>query len=153
MPTFTGRHSASVALRLAPEAAAAAFADLGRQVACHPELASAERIDATTLRLRMKEMSHGPVAFAGNYVLSFVHTGATVRWQSGRDSNIGVRGEAVFSAAPGGGSRLAFTEEVSLDLPVTRIVAGVVRPVAEHMIGRGMRGFLERMVAELERLG
>ena len=44
MASFVGRHAATVTVRAAPAAAAAAFADLDRQIACHPELASADTI-------------------------------------------------------------------------------------------------------------
>lgn len=150
MPSFTGRHTAQIPLRAPPARAAATFADLDRQIACHPELESAQKVGADTLRVKMKEMNHGPTAFAGRYTLIFSTDGTTVRWRTGPDSNVDVSGEAVFTAA-GSGSRLAYTESVSLAMELNPLLARVLRPIVEVMIGRGMRNFLERMTTELER--
>jgi carbon monoxide dehydrogenase subunit G len=152
MPTFTGQHHATLSLRIPPAQAAAAFADLDRQIACHPELERADKIDATTLRVKMKEMNHGPTRFAGRYTLLFSVDGTTVRWRTGPDSNVDVSGEAVFTAV-GTGSRLAYTERVSLAMDLNALLARVLRPIVEAMMGRGMRSFVERMTAELERVG
>lgn len=151
MSTFTGRHSTTVNLRLAPSAAARAFADLDRQIACHPELAGADKVDATTLRVRMKEMNHGPTKFAGRYTLVFTAEGDAVRWRTS-DGNVDVRGEAVFTAAPGG-CRLAYTESVALDLDVNVLLGKVLRPIVETMMARGMKNFVDRMTEELGRVG
>lgn len=151
MASFSGRHAAAVTVRAAPADAAAAFADLDRQMRCHPELAGAEKRDATALRLRMKEMSHGPVKFAGVYTLRFTVDGTTVRWRT-EEGNVDVRGEAVFINVPGG-SRMAVTEAVSLDIPVNPILAKVLQPLVGTMIERGLKNFVERMAAELDRLG
>ena len=150
MPTFTGRHTATLSLPLPPAQATAAFADLDRQIACHPELERAEKLDGTTLRVKMKEMKHGPVAFAGQYTLLFTIDGGTVRWRSGPDSNVDVQGEAVFTPS-GTGSRLAYSESVSLGIELNAIAGKVLRPVVEAMMARGMRNFIERMGEQLQR--
>jgi carbon monoxide dehydrogenase subunit G len=73
-----------------------------------------------------------------------------VRWQS-RDGNIEVRGTARFLPA-GAGSRVDFVEEVRMEMELNRILAGVIRPVAEAMMARGMKGFVERMCGALDSL-
>lgn len=128
--------------------AALAFAELDRQIACHPEVQASEKLDATRLRIKLKEMAHGPVKFAGDYTLRFEVAGSAVRWTSEAGGNITVRGEATFSDAPGG-CRMQFRESVEMDMEVNRLLAGVVRPIAETMMARGMRGFVERMAASL----
>jgi carbon monoxide dehydrogenase subunit G len=152
MATFNARLQTEVPLRCAPDAARAAFLDLDRHIACHPELARAEKLGPDTLRLTMKEMSHGPVSFAGRYTLVFATAGETVRWRPGPDSNVHVSGSAAFRPAPGGGTRLAFTEAVTMDMEMNALAARLLRPVVETMMSRGMKGFLDRMTAELERI-
>lgn len=149
MANFVGRHAATVTVRASPAAAAAAFADLDRQIACHPELASAEKRDANTLAVRMKEMSHGPVRFAGAYTLHFTRDGNVVKWRT-EAGNVDVQGSATFVSDPGG-SRFAYTESVTLNLDVNAILGRVLRPMVEAMMARGMKGFVERMAAELDR--
>lgn len=151
MPTFSGRHTTSVPVARPPAEAAAAFADLETQIRCHPELAEAQKLDAATLRVRLKEMNHGPVAFSGRYTLHFTREGDTVRWRS-TEGNVEVRGEAHFRPAAGG-SRMEFLEEVSMQLDLNRILAGVIRPVAESMMARGMQRFVERVVPAIEARG
>lgn len=150
MPRFTGRHATSVDLPMAPPAAAAAFADLDRQIACHPELAAAEKRGPDTIHFRMKEMAHGPVKFAGAYTLRFTTEGTTVRWRT-LDGNVDVHGEATFAATPGG-CRMACAESVATELDVNPILAKVLRPIVEAMMGRGSKNFVERMEAELRAL-
>lgn len=149
MPAITGRLDTTVSLRCTPAEGAAAFSDLDRQVACRPEIAAADRLDARTLAVRMKEMKHGPTAFSGRYTLIFERDGDTVRWRTGPDSNMSIQGEARFSAAPGG-SQLHFTESSTVELSLGRVAFAVARPIAETMMARGMRGFLDRMTGAIQ---
>jgi hypothetical protein len=151
MATFTGRHSSTHMIRGTAAAATAAFADLDRQIACHPELASADKLDATSVQMRMREMKHGPVGFAGLYTLRFTTVGNTVRWVTER-GNVNVRGEVSFSDTPSG-VRMSIQEDVTVDIELPALVARALRPVVETMIGRGSGSFVERIVAELGRVG
>ncbi len=149
MPVFTGRHTSTHVLARAPGEAAGLFADMGNWVACHPELAGSDRVDAQTLAVRLKPMSHGPVSFTGHYTLHFTRAGDTVRWQTGKDGNMEVSGEARF-APSGTGSRLDFTESITMDLNLNRLLGAMIRPVAESMMAHGMQRFVERMVSLVE---
>ncbi len=149
MPVFTGRHQTTTTTRLDPARALATFLDLDIQIACRPEIARAEKLDETTVKVEIQEMKHGPVSFAGRYTMVWTREGDTARWRT-TEGNTTILGEATFSPAPGGGSRIAYREEVSTDIPLGRLVARVARPVAELMMVKGMRGFLQRMVAAMD---
>lgn len=151
MPTFSGKNTERRALPVLPERAALAFAELERQLSCHPELASGQPVGTDLLRIRLKEMKHGPVQFSGHYTLKFTIEGTTVRWQSGADGNVNILGEARFIPAVGG-CEMHIDESCSMDMDINRLVAGVVRPIAEAMMARGMRGFVNRMVESLSAL-
>lgn len=148
MPTFSGKNAERRSIPHPPERAARAFAELDRQLSCHPELAAGEPVGSDTLRIRLKEMSHGPVQFAGHYTLTFTTEGTTVRWQSGPDGNVTIRGEARFTPAPGG-CEMQIEESCTMEMDINRLVAGVVRPIAETMMARGMKGFVKRMADSL----
>lgn len=148
MTTVRATHQESRPVALDPLTAAARFAEIDRQIACHPELAEAQRLDERRARMTLREMSHGPVKFAGQYTLAFTRDGTTVTWHTEADGNLTISGSARFVPAPGG-CEVHFREEVSMELPVNRVVGAVVRPVAEAMMARGMRGFVERVVASL----
>lgn len=151
MPTFSGKNTERRALPISAQRATQAFAELERQLSCHPELASGEPVGADTLRIRLKEMKHGPVQFSGHYSLKFTTDGTTVRWQSGADGNVNIRGEARFTPSAGG-CEMFIEESCSMDMDINRLVAGVVRPIAETMMARGMKGFVNRMVESLSAL-
>ncbi|MBM4389682.1 MAG: SRPBCC family protein [Deltaproteobacteria bacterium] len=147
MASFTSSHAETRALPVSPAQAAERFAEPARQASCHPELAEATVLDAARVRMAMKEMSHGPVKFSGRYTLSFARDGNDVTWASS-DGNLHVLGRAHFHPAPGG-CTMDFREEVRLELELNRVLAGVIRPVAEAMMKKGMRGFVERMSASI----
>ncbi len=147
MASFTSTHAETRLLPVPPAQAAERFAEPARQASCHPELAEATVLDATRVRMAMKEMAHGPVKFAGRYTLSFTRDGNNVSWVSS-DGNLHVQGRAHFHQAPGG-CTMDFREEVRLELDLNRVLAGVIRPIAEAMMKKGMRGFVERMAASI----
>lgn len=148
MATFSGQHTESRSLSLSPEAAAAAWADLDRQARCHPELASAEVLGTGRVRMRLKEMKHGPSAFQGDYTLQFTVEGGVVRWRTLPGGRPVVEGEARFLPSPGG-CTLHFRESASVEMDLGALAARVLRPMVGAMMSRGMHGFVERMVAEL----
>ncbi len=148
MIAIRATHEESRAVPLDADAAAARFAEIDRQIACHPELDAAQRLDDRRARMKLREMSHGPVKFAGEYVLAFALDGTTVTWTTETGGNLTISGSARFDPAPGG-CTVHFRESVAMALPVNRVVGVVVRPVAEAMMARGMRNFVERVVASL----
>ncbi len=93
-------------------------------------------------------MKHGPSAFAGDYTLRFSVEGDRLLWRTLPGGKPMVEGEARFSATPTG-STVTFQETVSLEMDLGMVASKVLRPVVETMMERGMRGFVERMVAAL----
>lgn len=148
MATFTSTHDAVHTLRLPPQEALAAWQDPERQVRCRPELASSEVPGPGRLRMRLKEMKHGPTSFSGDYTLCFTTEGETLRWKSEPGGRPQVEGEARFVAAIGG-CTLYYRESVTVEMPLGAVAAGLLRPIVEVMMERGMKGFVERMVASL----
>lgn len=146
MATFTGTHTATHSIPLPPADALARWSNLDRQVQCRPEVATTERPGPGQLRLKLKEMKHGPTAFAGDYTLQFTTEGDVLRWRSLPGGNPKVEGEARFVAAAGG-CTVQFRESVSVEMDVGALAAKMLRPIVETMMERGMRGFVERMLA------
>jgi len=126
--------------------------DPARQIACHAEFERASAPDASTVEVWLREMSHGPVRFRGRYTYRLRREADVVRWSTDPGGNPVVEGTARFLPAPGG-ARMEIDEEVRTEIEVNRLLGGVLRPVAEGMMTRGMKGFAERMAADLERLG
>lgn len=148
MATFESTHRAVLSVRLAPAEARAAWSDPQRQARCRPELASWEVPGPGLLRLRMKEMKHGPTAFAADYTLRFAVEGDRLVWRSLPGGSPQVEGSARFVAAPGGAA-VHYEERVSVTMELGVVAAKLLRPIVEAMMERGMRGFAERMAGEL----
>ena len=129
MIAIRATHEESRAVPLDADAAAARFAEIDRQIACHPELDAAQRLDDRRARMKLREMSHGPVKFAGEYVLAFALDGTTVTWTTETGGNLTISGSARFDPAPGG-CTVHFRESVAMALPVNRVVGvGVETPL------------------------
>lgn len=148
MATFRSSHEATHALRVPPEAALARWADPDAQVRCHPEVARSERPAPGQLRLVLKEMKHGPSAFSGDYTLRFTIDGLTLRWSTLPGGSPQVEGEARFSPTPGG-CTVRFRESATVQMELGALTARVLEPLVDAMMARGMRGFVDRMVAEI----
>lgn len=115
----------------------------------------AERCDHPApdkLRVVLKPHNHGPVSFQGRYTLRFTTEGDVVRWQTVDDSNLVIRGEARVTA-DGAGARVAWKEVVETELPINRVVAKAVAPVASRMMVRGMRRSMEGLLDAVDRAG
>ena len=148
MATFSSTHQTTLSVPLPPAEARAAWADPQRQARCRPELASHEVPGPGLLRLRMKEMKHGPTAFTADYTLRFSEEGDRLLWRSLPGGSPQVEGSARFQAAPGG-STVTYEERVSVTMELGVVAAKLLRPIVEAMMERGMKGFVERMAASL----
>lgn len=148
MAQFSAQHFATLALPLPPADALARWRDPDVQLRCRPEVQWSERPAPGQLRMKLREMKHGPTAFAGDYTLQFDADGATLRWKTVSAGALQVHGQVVFAATAAGCSA-QFSETAAVTMELPGLVARVVKPLVETMMARGSKGFAERMAAEL----
>ena len=152
MGGFTGRHEEELILSLSVSEAMAAWFDMPRQGRCTPGTVSVEIEGADRLVVVLEEERAGTVRFQGRYTMCFAREGDTIRWQTTPDSNMTVRGAARFSATTGG-CRVAFSERIDADLGLNRLVTRAVKPIADRIMARGQRKYLDALMAELRAVG
>ncbi len=148
MATFAAQHQSEHALPVAPAAALAHWSDPDAQLRARPEVVASERPAPGQLRLRLKEMKHGPTAFAGDYTLQFATEGTLLRWTTVSSGPLQVEGEARFAQTASGCS-VVVRETARVTLPVPGLLAVALRPLVETMMARGSKGFAERMAADI----
>lgn len=157
MATFHGHVTESWTVQCDPDAALAFFASLDANIQHNVELKSHERLDDHTLRMVLREQRSGRTTYEPRYTLRWTPDAATrtLRWQdvAGEEGTMVIRGVARFEGPPGGPTTVHWDEQVSAEVPVNRLVAKAVKPVAEGLIRKGIRGFVERMIASLEGRG
>ena len=157
MATFHGAVTHTWTTAADPATALAFFASLDANIRHNVEIDQHERLDDRTLRLVLREQRSGRTTFAPHYTLQFttdVATG-TLRWETpaGLPGTLKVRGLARFEGPPGGPTTIHWDETVEPEVPVNRLVAKAVAPVAEGLIRKGIRDFVGRMIADLDAQG
>jgi len=151
MAGFTGRHDEVLTLPLSVGDAMAAWFDMARQGRCTPDTVSAHPQGADRLVVVLKEERAGTVRFQGRYTMFFTQKGDTIRWQTAPEDNMEVRGTARFSATASG-CKVVFSEQIDADLGLNRLIARAVKPVADRIMERGQRKYLDALMAELRAL-
>ena len=149
MARFESRFTETLSSPASPERALAFLRDPEARIRATEELERCERVDERSVRFFLKTERHGPVEFNGRYLLRWSREGDTVRWSTVHEpgSNITVSGQARITPDGRGGSRIDWDEQVATELPINRIVAKAVGPVASRLMARGIRGAVERMLA------
>ena len=162
MATFQSAVVETFQLRMDPDAALAFFADLDNNIRFAHDIESHEKRGPDSVLYVLKEQRSGTTTYKPRYVLRYTVDPAarTLRWTQLDEpgSTMKIRGIARFSGPAGGP---AGDEQVPHPLrdqgPVGHAIgpgvvaqAAAVRPVAEGLIRRGIRGFVERMIAAAE---
>ncbi len=146
MAWMEGSHEETRELPLSAEAAAAYFADPEKIAAATK---SAERIDVegATIHYVLQEEDHGVVKFKPDYRSTYTLEGTTVSWEPS-GGNIEQKGRATFTPS-GDGCTMHYTETMRLDLPISNMMAPMVRPLLGPVLKKEIQSYLDRMVSGL----
>ena len=153
MATFRGEVVHTWTVQRSPADTLAFFADLDQTVRHTVDLASHERLDARTLRLELTEQRSGKATYTPRYTVRYHPDAAAgvLRWASLDDGgSMQISGEARFSGPEEGPTTLQWAERVAVEVPLNRLLGRAVAPVAEGLIRRGIRGYVDRMIESLE---
>jgi len=157
MATFRGSVTHTWTTAADPAAALDFFASLDANVRHNLEIARHERLDDRTVRLVLREQRSGRTTFEPRYTVRYTADAATgtLRWETPPEhpGTMTVAGVARFEGPPGGPTTIHWDETVEPEVPVNRLVAKAVAPVAEGLIRKGIRDFVARMIADLEGRG
>lgn len=152
MASFRGSIDEHFTTPTAPARVREMLLDTERWKRLQDELQTATELAPGKLEIVLKEHQHGPTRFQGRYTARWTAEGDTVIWRSvpSPTGNFEVSGSATVTQR-GAGSAVLWRESVTADIPVNRLVAKVVAPIADRMMARGLRGYLDRLRADLDR--
>lgn len=126
------------------------FLDLDAVQRNYQGLHAAERLDDQTLRLTLEERQQLGHTFVGTYTCRWEPVGDDgVRWRTiGDDNNMWVSADLRFTPTDGG-SRVHWSQQLELEIPVNRIAAKLLDPVVTRLMASGLRGYAHNMLRDL----
>lgn len=150
MAWFEGEHRESVTVAADRDRARAFFAD-PEAILAHSKDVESSRVEGETIHFVIKLQDHGVMKFQGRFACRYhAPDEATVRWEPVGEGNTKQSGEAVFTALPGGGTRIDYRERVAIDLDVPGMMAPMLKPVVGPMVTYEIKEYLRRMTAALD---
>jgi uncharacterized membrane protein len=150
MAWFEGTHTEAVTVGSDLSRVQAHFADLEAIIRHSSDVESAET-EGDVVHFVLEPQDHGIVKFQGKYSCRYqVADDGAVRWETVGEGNTDQSGEARFTTLPEGGTRVDYRETVKIDLDVPAMMAPVLKPLIGQVLARAIKGYLRRMVADLE---
>lgn len=151
MAKFTGKYDETFTVNAPLEKAKAHFNNLDTIVAAYEEIDRHEKLDDKTLRFQLKPMSAVGATFVGKYDCKYEFTSDNVLvWNTvNRDANIDTHARMEFSEAGSNRTRIHYTEEMTCDIPINRLMAKAVKPLVDRGIAKGCKSFVHNMSSKL----
>jgi uncharacterized membrane protein len=104
-----------------------------------------ERLPDGRVRWVLAEKVDKGIRFRADYVVVYDGDGAAhVGWRS-VTGNMGNDGDVWIRGLPGGGSEIRYRESVAPDLPITPLMAGLIKPLVARELRGEIHQFLERV--------
>ncbi len=99
---------------------------------------------------RLKEISEKGIHFKGDYKVTYTRDGdKSVSWETIGEGNMSSTGRALFKAVAAG-TEVNYTETITTEMDVNRLLAKVIKPIVNRQIARGVGDYLDRVKAHLE---
>jgi len=149
MPRFTGKYTRTFSTRATPDQVKDLLSDPNTWRRHQDEIKQSTVVNDHTLDIVLKEHTHGPAKFQGQYRCRWTRTDSGTRWDSDPDANFAVNGQVSVQAS-GSGASVTWTESVEADVSVPRLMVRVVRPIAETLMGKGLDRFCQKMQTILD---
>jgi uncharacterized membrane protein len=148
MARFRGTHQESFTVDRPVEAVQAHFSDLDMIVRHYGPIQRSERLDDDTLRLTLQEKGAKGIRYQAIYTVRYERsTPGLLRWSTLQSENLWSSGEARFSAAGAGGTRVDYQQTIETEIPVPRLLAGMAEGLVRNEIIGGVKAYLGRMRA------
>ena len=104
-----------------------------------------ELLPGGKVRWVLEEKVDQGIRFRADYVVAFEGDGAGhVRWRS-VEGNMGNDGDVWIKPLPDGGSEIRYRESVEPDLPITPLMARLIKPLVARELRREIIHFLDRV--------
>jgi len=119
-----------------------------------PGLDSCERVAKDTYCFTYAERSTGPVKLVVRYTARYAGNGAneiTFEATGAQGDNTDVNGTIRFEAQGAKATRIALRQMTAPEVPIPRLLQGLVKPFVEREAAAGVREYLENVKRGLER--
>lgn len=126
------------------------FADPNRFMDANEDVESIEPLGDGVFRFTLKEKSEKGIKFQGIYEVRYERVADEVRWETVSDGNMRTRGTTAVRALGDALVEVSYTETLSPDLPIPKLMAKVFAPIVSREVSRGIGTFLDRSKALLE---
>ncbi len=153
MPKFTGEQEETFTIDLPADKVLEHFLDLRNITAAYVGLQRSETMDPHTLRLVLEPQSALGTTFQGTYVCRYTKASdRSITFRSvGTGDNMESVGGAEFVAEGPHRTRVTYRDRISCDIPINRLLAKALAPIVERNIRSGVKAYVARMKASLER--
>ena len=131
------------------------LADVPRTTAFFPKLDKLVNIEGSTYRWEMEKIGAAGLSFQTAYTVKYSNDGAArINWEvveGNKNDNAKVSGGWIITSAGDKKTKIAFTTEAALDLPVPSLMKKVVDPVIRMEFESQTNTFLSRVKEELSK--
>lgn len=105
---------------------------------------SFEALEGNKIHWVLEEKRDQGICFQPNYVMELAGNGTShVTWRTVA-GNMGDDGEVWIEALPEGGSEIRYSQTVEPDLPITQLMARLLKPLVARELKKDVLRFLER---------
>jgi hypothetical protein len=146
MPEFNGGYEETFVLDVSIETAKLHFGALDTIIAHTEGLDRAEKLDGTTIRFLLKPRSAMGVEFRGDYTVEYAFASPDrLEWRSIGQGNMTAIGSCDFVAKGDTRTQMTYRQQLSMDIPVNRLLAKAINPIVKSSIAGGVKDYLENM--------
>ena len=149
MPKFTGTQSRVFKVKASPEKAQEVMGDPEQFRPFLPDVETLEQVGDDTWRYTLYEKNEKGVRFKGEYTVQYTREDGELTWTTTSHGNMASEGRATFRAA-GGGTEINYTETITTDMKVNRLLAKIIKPIVDREIAKGVGGYLDRVQDHLD---
>jgi uncharacterized membrane protein len=104
-----------------------------------------ERLPGNTVRWVLEEKVDKGIRFRADYIVAYAGDGAEhVSWRF-VEGNMRNDGDVWIKPRAGGGTEIRYRESVEPELPITPLMASLIRPLVARELRGEINGFLERV--------
>lgn len=151
MAEFAGERERTYRIRRPLADVFAAFTDPDVRASCIPDLDRFEKVDDDTIRWIMKEENQKGIRFTPDYTVRYEDNGKdSFSWKT-VEGNPRARGNGSCRAVGDTETEIRYHETITVDIPVPRLLAAVIKGIVSKQIVSGVDRYLDDMKAKLER--
>lgn len=153
MAKFPTEAESSIVINVPCARAYAFFLDVANSARCIPGFAGWEPAGPDTYRFTFAERSTGPVSLAVRYTARYIGDGTgriSFEGVGAADDNSDVHGEIRLEPQGGNATRVTLRQMVAPDLPIPRLLQGLLRGYAEREASTAVEQYLANVKRTLE---